>query len=304
MGYPRPSTPDSIEIPFLRLNMSAVHRRPHRLLARYSVYFFASVALSGLPTTAYAENLPFGGTYVALYYGDSQMVVAADSKMATLDLSIEYDECKVVPLSDNIIFFALGVFGERDKFDIVDIARTAYAQAGSNPSLREVAEKWASLTSDALRNANIQNKDAYTSRIRQWGDIMTGWFGGITTDGKLSLYGTTLTSDDPNAFPQVINTKIVQRDSKKDAPFLYFGQTQTSLEFVENRTERARFSNEALSKMPNVGVTRAAIYVEALVKFVIEFSGDQFIGGRVPVLILDRDAGVRWFRRPDFCPEK
>jgi len=47
-----------------------------------------------------------------------------------------------------------------------------------------------------------------------------------------------------------------------------------------------------------------AIRLSAYAGAVRDWRGDSTIGGEIAVAILERSNGWRWFRRPEFCPER
>ena len=81
------------------------------------------------------------------------------------------------------------------------------------------------------------------------------------------------------------------------------GQNVLFNEFIQRTTDRAKAEWALIDQTPLLGAAKTALIVERLVKFVIQWSMDKYIGGSVPVLILSRQDGIRWFRRPEFCPE-
>lgn len=51
---------------------------------------------------------------------------------------------------------------------------------------------------------------------------------------------------------------------------------------------------------PDAVAARYSLYVEA----VRDWARDSGIGGEVATIILEKGKGWRWFRRPNYCPEK
>ena len=74
----------------------------------------------------------------------------------------------------------------------------------------------------------------------------------------------------------------------------YFGNKAISRKFTQNNPAPAQ----------TAGIDGAGAYIEALVDFVGQFSGDRRVGGPVTVMTLDGKNGANWFRRPEFCPKE
>jgi hypothetical protein len=87
-------------------------------------------------------------------------------------------------------------------------------------------------------------------------------------------------------------------------PLLNNGHRELLDEFFgKDKTDRAKkiiAETVGGSPGPETDATKYTAYVAAI----RDWSGDAGIGGEVATIILERVAGWRWFRRPDFCPVK
>lgn len=188
------------------------------------------------------------------------------------------------------------------KFAADEIARKVFALAGPGAPVVDLADQWAALADDALARAGADHVRELLAQQKSKGDVVTGVFSGIATTGHVSVYRATLkiAATEPIKFTNIIEPAPL--NSKK--PVIYFGATEISNEFVANSTDRARKSNATPGNIPALGAVHRAAFIYELVKFVITFAGDKDIGGTPSVVILDSKSGLRWFRRPNFCPEK
>lgn len=77
-------------------------------------------------------------------------------------------------------------------------------------------------------------------------------------------------------------------------------------EFLNLTTERAKTMNKQIrNRFGDAGEVdgHAAIFT-GIVQSMINWGNDPHVGAEVATIILEKGHNVRWYARPDFCPDK
>lgn len=235
-----------------------------------------------------------------MYFG-KDYVVGSDSRGTLSERnSFTDDVCKIVPVSKTVVFFGIGVTNVTGPvgFNVTDIARQISTEG---MMLDQIGAQWGMLTAKALEKISAEHASALIDRNNKSNDIVGGWFAGAI-NGELSIYRAIVKLEDTSSAP--LKFVVTGGYMKPTERISYFGSEKLSREFIENATPRAREANKIMTAIPTLGATRDASYIEALVNFVIRHGRDPGIGGTATVMISNAKEGVRWFRRPNFCPEQ
>ena len=260
---------------------------------------------SALSWSADAQVIQHGTYFVAALNADFA-VVAIDSRQSTGVVTNDR-YCKIVPLSRNAFFFARGITSAIDNtthasiFDAREIARQAYREFGVGATkLDELSQLW------ARRMMEVYNTRPSEFGSNAVGGIMAeGVFVGVGADGMIA-YGSRIIryAQLPGAPFEIAQgpDDALPRDPSQAA--IYPGGHRELIDEFSSggQTERAKKAIAHLGPF-QPGPDFAAARVEAYVSAVREWSGDRDIGGQIAVITLERGQGLRWVKRPDFCPE-
>ena len=251
------------------------------------------------------------GTYFVARFTDNYAVVAIDSRQ-TINAERPAAErhppddrfCKIKRLARNAFFFSRGAetkINERTNevlFDVREVARRVYIQFGiGTTKLDEVARAWGDQV-EAFYSA-----DPEAAKIAVSGIMNNGFFVGENTDGTINYAEEVIQLRSDSTFFDYPMRKQQLDQIPADYPTNANGHLDLLREFATDaRTPRAQ---EALSKINNSlsGLDRIAAEYTVYVNAVREWSHDPLIGGEVASVILQHGHDLRWYHRPDFCPE-
>ena len=276
-----------------------VTRHPNGLRSGELFFFVTCLAAPFLLIGALSNDKgPLSGTYMVMQNTTESLIVAGDSREANLSTGSKRDDaCKIITIDEKIIFFAIGIYNIGGVFDVFQIARDSVSNGASD--LHDIAARWATTLKDWFLQAAPFHLKEFNDRMDNAGDLVTGIFSGSDTVGDIEVYKVSVQFKNND----VVNV-ITRLPPSSERPFVTFGYIALAQEFFESTTARARAANAMGATVPANGTLRSAQLLEQEVKFIIEFSGDPNLGGTIPVIILERGSRPRWFRRPDFCPEK
>jgi hypothetical protein len=260
------------------------------------------LALACASNYAAAQIVQHGTYFVAAYTPDYAVVAIDSRQLSGADINDRY--CKIRILSKSAFFFARGATSAVENnvsiFDARDVARSVFLQFGNGTTLAEIAKVWAARV-----------KHIYQARPDEFGrsaigGIMTdGFFVGIGANGDVVIEGQRIDYRALDA-PKFINAAEPKPNRLEDPPNLPIyaaGYFELMNEFRNGgKTERARriiAQFGASQGGPDAVAARYSAYVTA----VRDWANDRAIGGETATIILEKGSGVRWFHRPDFCPE-
>ncbi len=284
-------------------NWIPVGRKLIKLVAEHFVKISFFVALIVCPAAA---QIIKHGTYFVAGFSKDYAVVAIDSR-EMLGGVANNQYCKIRPLSHNAFFFARGTTSAIDNatqaviFDARDIAHNIYVQFGiGTTKFSALAETWA---------AKIIS--IYNTKPAEYGrgavhDIMAdGFFVGIDEEGNIGFAAQTILYR-PLEYPQFKNfpQPIVFKDDLSDIPPPYAGGYFNLLGEFSNGGETPR-AKEVIARFGTypAGPDGVAARYSAYIAAVRNWSRDDGIGGDIAAVILERGKDLRWFHRPDFCPD-
>jgi hypothetical protein len=261
------------------------------------------VAVASVFNPAAAQIVQHGTFFVAAYTPDYAVVAIDSRQLSGGDINDRY--CKIRILSNNAFFFARGATSAVENnvgvFDARDIARRVFLQFGNDTTIAEIAKTWAA-----------RMKQIYEARPDEFGrsaigGVMTdGFFVGIGANGDVVIEGQRIDYQ-PLGVPKFISTAEPKPNRLEDPPYLPIyaaGYFELMNEFRNGgETERARNIIPQFAASQG-GPDAIAVRYSAYVTAVREWAGDRAIGGDVATIILEKGGGVRWFQRPDFCPER
>jgi hypothetical protein len=274
-----------------------------QFVAKHFVEIFLCIAALPIPAAA---QIVQHGTYFVAGFSPDYAVVAIDSR--EWKGSVHTDRyCKIRPLSRRAFFFGRGATSATDNatganiFDARDVAHSVYLQFGvGTTKFDQIAEKWA-----------IQIKQIYETKPTEYAlsavdSIMTdGFFVGFDANDAVAFGGQRI-SYQSFAIPQFVNSPEPKPKIQVDpatAPTYSAGFFEIIGEFTGGgETQRAKKAIAKLGVIP-AGPDGVADRYSAYVAAVRDWSGDPGIGGDIAAVILQRGHDLRWFHRPDFCPE-
>jgi hypothetical protein len=196
-------------------------------------------------------QIAFGGTILLFYADRKQVFVAADSRFASNGLAPPIDRgCKIISLSDSMIFFYSGGIAEIRKnnqiiFSAYEVARHAFKQTNreSHPfsRLTEMARIWGTAmkpTTDEILKITPKNELP--------NEVQLGGFAGLDDHGipRLMLANLSITVFDDGR-PIESRYDIYEWPTDINAP-LGFGGTpayEGAIEFLQATTQRAKHAS-------------------------------------------------------------
>ena len=264
-------------------------------------FFFAIFA----STICYAGFALFDGTYYIAIFSNDFAVVSIDSR-STDPLRPEIPPndqyCKIVPLSDDLIFFSTGMVAAKEDnrviLDAAAAAREVYATASHPPDLGELIDRW-----------DIHIRPSYTQMIMMHSEIaeifskkpiINGLFIGISRSNRMALAQAELTYTTDGQ----INTHLNYHEPAGNGIEIFHGGHPEIIEELDRgMTERARTK---IAQMKARWASASGVDVWAdrsstAVKVVMDWSNDPTIGGDIASIIIERGKKWRWFSRPTFC---
>jgi hypothetical protein len=290
------------------IRLAAVRRR----IGPFATLLFC-LALS--PRPALAQDVGHGTFYL---FGISRdfAVVAIDSRdMIKTTARDRFNDrtCKIRPLSPTAFFFSVGIETAireatgKTVFEARDIAKDAFAGAGSAGDFTNLAETWASRMERTLRKLPLSPSIMKDMAAKGYFVGARGFFIGTAPDGDIVIGTGTITyrpegkvhfvhaaeAVTPTATPRVAQSAN-QPALDVEKEFVNGGQTDRAKKIIQDN---------AWAKIGD-GADGQAQRFENIVAAVRDWSGNPAIGGDIAVIILERGKTVRWFHRPDYCPEK
>jgi len=199
--------------------------------------------------------------------------------------------CKVVVVTPNFFAFAAGIAGLQSNgqmvVDINSVIRQTPSSLSPNEFAKAVVTKFANSFSAPLVNA----------RANDFTDI---YFVGTTSSGlgvvnghlDFSVGGINMAVGTITPF-----SAIPIHSGRHEALFK---------ELLDLNTDRVKILNdEILGRLGNrTPIDREAAKLTGVVQGIINWSDDKSVGGKVQTIVLERGQALRWYARPDFCPEK
>jgi hypothetical protein len=266
--------------------------------------FFFAVFVS---TMCYAGLALFDGTYYIAIFSNDFAVVSIDSR-STDPLRPEIPPndqyCKILPLSDDLIFFSTGlVAAKEDNQVIVDAAAVAsevYATASHPPDLGELIDQWDIRIRPSYTKMFMMHSEIAESFSRQ--PITSGLFIGISRSNRMALAQAELTYTTDGH----IDTHLSYHEPAGNGIEIFHGGHPEIIEELDHgMTERARAKIAQMkARRPRApGVDVWADRSSMAVKVVMDWSNDPTIGGEIASIIIERGKKLRWFNRPTFCTD-
>jgi hypothetical protein len=249
----------------------------------------------------------FNGTYYIAIFSNDFAVVSIDSRSTDpLHPEIPPNDqyCKILPLSDDLIFFSTGmVAAKEDNQVIIDAAaaaRDVYAMAPHPADLGELIDRW-----------DILIKPSYTKMIMMHSEIaeiisrkaiVNGLFIGISRSNRMALAQAELTYTTDGH----INTYLNYHEPAGNGIAIFHGGHLELIEELDRgmtKRARAKIAEMRARQATAPGVDDWADKSSMVVKAVMDWSNDPTIGGDIASIIIERGRKWRWFSRPTFCKE-
>ena len=266
--------------------------------------FIELAAFAAVINVAVAADL-MHGTYFLAGISSDYAVIAIDSREshrsgANVVANDRY--CKIRILSRDIIFFATGTTSAISAktgatiFDARDVAQRTFEDFTGD--FDDLPNRW------AMQMEAVYMRYADSFPFVPANEIIAdGFFIGTNHLNEIAASEAMIfrRSDLFNGFA-FRRERIVP--GPPGSTLLNNGHFEILEEFYGSRpTDRAKniiAETAGWNSGPDTDATRYTSYVAA----VRDWSGDAGIGGEIATIILERGKGWRWFRRPDFCPEK
>ncbi len=254
------------------------------------------------------------GSVGIVYFSDSKIAVAADSRGTWINKSRDDKQCKVTALGKRTVFIATGFSGYRNDGNLGDAVPTwsneseahrAYDRIKSRPQgadfVTVLANEWAKQVVkyvDLIYRAQPQNLLGSTEN----GLLTIALFGGVTNEGHLVMRQIRIEVN-PSKSPFI---SFETNPQPPCHPVCILGKSAIALEILANETARARKENSRwvaeLQKIP--AADKIVSSNIRLVQLTEMYDGTSDVGGPIDALDLSPSDGVRWIQRKPNCPKQ
>jgi hypothetical protein len=240
------------------------------------------------------------GTFIAWQFLSEFAVVGVDTRSLD-DFNKPSDYCKIVRLSDHVIFFSSGLGTIRDHrgqktFDINQAARNAFVRSELSTDPRIIGNIFAKqITTELTRIASLTGRTYVTGN------------GGLV--GQASFIGGAQRLSEANIIVEANLDGTYQGTIDGYGPHglaisgyedvLWANLAKTDADALKTTADRFKDASDLFAFEEN-----EAALIERAVRVVIDHGGDELFGGEPAVAILDLKAGFRWYRQPTVCQEQ
>jgi hypothetical protein len=288
---------------------SVVRRHCHsEVLVNLCINFIFCCAFSNVSLADTAKF--YTGTYYSFIVDDKYIAASIDSRVTasskpngTGDVIFVDDKyCKIVILGDTNFAYFVGndyvINNGSIALDVKNMATRAY-QSIMNYSKEPdaIAQKFLYIASEELDKVYFIDK---TMTLPPEGQYGTGYFFGIDRDGSVAADFTEIDFNNGHFYfrfrKQGVAAEPFRRSIKADVFDEMFSQS----------TPRSKQLNANIgaSHGAQTEADKAALRVTGYVQAMINWGNEPGIGGDATTVILERGQTLRWYIRPDFCPEK
>jgi hypothetical protein len=251
------------------------------------------------------------GTVGVIYYTNTEIIMAADSRSTDMYDDTLKDECKIAALGRNMIFVSTGVSGYdsgdprfqganwRSAGEAHRIFDRLSAGGSHRPTVVEVAGEWS--------RAMVRNETLLYGRLGDElleaasdGILTQAMFGGAADDGSLTLISVNIMiqPDDSPAIRAEIGMELPP-DS-----WGVIGEGAIFTEFFQGASERAKKEaaqweeDSADMSMEDQILFRMIRYID----LTIAYDQSGAVGGPIDAVQLEQGKEIRWRQRKAACP--
>jgi hypothetical protein len=240
------------------------------------------------------------GTFIAWQLLSEFAVVGVDTRSLD-DFNKPSDYCKILRLSDHIIFFSSGLGTIRDHrgqkmFDINQAAQNAFIRSELSTDPRIIGTIFAEQVTTKLTRIASQTGRTY----------VTGNDGLV---GQASFIGGAQSLSEANVTVEAIFDGTYQGtiDGYGSHGLAISGyQDVLSAHLPEADADALKTTADRLKDVSDLFAfeNNEAALIERAVRVVIDHGGCELSGGEPAVAILDLKTGFRWYRQPAVCQEQ
>ena len=254
------------------------------------------------------------GSIVVVIREENRILIGADSMETWSDKHPTYDECKITPLGDSVIFSAVGSVDAGDEkvgviYSAHEIAKETFAKfkdlPNTNSRTRKMADYWGRVVLNRMRDAIAKHIHFATDADNA---IMTALFISVPETSKPTtwpIYEVQVTAKSPKARagPQA-PAYIVQPASIPTGNFRLLGPKYRDLvgEFVSAQTPRSVAANNKMLTVlrANPTIDSDAFTLQAAIAALEDWAPNEPIGGKTDILELTR-SGFDWIAVKENC---
>lgn len=280
------------------------------------------------------------GTVVVVYYTTDKIIMAADSRVVSLDPNKppQDDACKIATPDGKIVFASAGIenYASANNQAILGSYASAldFVQSWSNADEIHKAYQEASFqhspmfqsTSALLMNAilerdvvlqtvrNFEGAEVYDlNALKTWhatlldqvaekqhGLLTEALVGGLDSGGRLVLYGTAIEYSDLGFGGFILSN--TGTPVCPDAPYCFLGEYEIAREFVNLASDRAKKEAHKWKPPKNSSPLDYDILKAMRLVELTEQYGPADVGGPIDAVELDKDGTLRWFYNKKNCP--
>jgi hypothetical protein len=282
---------------------------------KHAFLAYATVLLVSHPGILRSENIGSSrGTVVVADFAHDHVIIAADSRTTTwshgVKIGVDDTNCKIAILSDDMLFFQLGIGKTVDRNGTViadpeKIALQSYQSAAlfpERPKIKDVAEKWASSMDSVYRHDYSLTGD-YLFANTDFNQLGIGGFAGIEPESSslrvhLAMNSYIKTAEGGVAFVHKVGTLIPNEQGSLHS----FGFEKYAVEFSQRQSVRAKAAWKEIANTPQpVGaIEQRALLPQKATEAIIDWSRSPVIGGPIAVIVLEPGKPIRWFA-PGAC---
>jgi hypothetical protein len=228
------------------------------------------------------------GTFFFVYVEEGFAVAAIDSRQ-TIGTERRDDVCKITPLDEFTIFLSQGI-AMSEKFNTSAIARRKFTNKGSDIDVYKLACDWATEMTKHIEELYASDRD-FVRQMKP--DAAGAILLGHDTMGPVRAAQAQIQESNGTVFNLV--------RSIPSHTYSYTSYKEIIDEVLACRTDRAKALYH--SYRSTGGASDWAVRAQLCVRAVVDWAGDQEVGGEVATIVLEQGRRWRWFHRPAFYPE-
>jgi hypothetical protein len=252
------------------------------------------------------------GSIVVVQGGGDYIVLAADSLRIAPTGQIFYDACKIVKLSDQLVFGEAGISGKPssgpaslvDSWTVLDMARTEYASLAKSHSadlIQQLAEAFGQrLASQINYDLKLKSSTPLRSYLATTPRASAAVFAGFDAQHQRVIVETTVGLPTPGAREVGYFIKRLPVKTGDEAEIL--GETSIAAEMATGKTERSQQWRSAIA-LKTAGLSLKDRIVSAT-EYVVELTAKyapEDVGGPIDAALITRGRGVTWAQRKPVC---
>jgi hypothetical protein len=261
------------------------------------------------PWTLQAQYV--SGTVVVLEAGGDYIAIAADSlRLGPSPGQVSHGYCKIVNLSDQLVFAAAGISGypgarvPSDIWSVYEIAKQEYSELANGHTddlVQKLAAVYGERVSGKINNGlKRDSSGSLWSYVSSQNEVGAAIFAGFDDQHRRVIVEVKVGIQVPGARVVGYSTKFIPGDETVDTEVI--GDTRISQELTAGQTQRSRGWHSAMSLQSSVLdlKDRLLFGAERIGELTAKHDPD-YVGLPIDVVLVTRGRGITWVHRKPIC---